>query len=310
MKQMERGIEDYLKLRRTLGFKLYSHDKTLRDFVQFMKQRNARHITTALVLRWATLPGSSQPGWWSERYRRARLFAQHWSSTDPRTEVPPPGVLRHEYRRPAPRIFTNQEVSRIIRATAQLPVDALDQRTYATVFGLLAATGLRIGEALALDCETVDLSEAVLQIRETKFLKSRIVPIHGTTCTALREYVRYRDPRSCTSRTNSFFVLAEGQRPTRKHVYCTLQKIARGIGMTGGPGKRNLRLHEFRHTFVVRTLVRWYRAGVDVDARLPALSTYLGHGSVAATYWYISAVPELLALASGRLEKTFIGETR
>lgn len=303
--RIEHGIEEYLRLRRSLGFKLCTYDVTLREFARFIRQRRAKRITTALVLHWATLPAARRPGWWSERYRRARLFAQYWSSRDSRTEVPPPGLVRHAYRRPAPRIFTNDELARIMRGAADLAIDSLDRRTLTCIYGLLAATGLRIGEALALDRDAVDLCAAVLHIRETKFMKSRLVPIHRTTCSALAEYAKHRGVCPSTTSTDSFFALADGRRPTRKQVYCTLQKLARAVGVTPAEGKRHIRLHEFRHTFVVKTLVRWYRSGVDVDARLPALSTYLGHSCPAATYWYISAVPELLALASGRLARAF-----
>lgn len=302
--RIEHGIDEYLRLRRALGFKLYTHDVTLREFARFIRQQHAKHITTALVLHWATLP-ARQPGWCSERYRRARLFAQYWSSRDSRTQVPPPGLVRHEYRRPTPRIFTDGEVAKIIRGAANLPMDAMDCRTFACIYGLLAATGLRIGEALALNRDAVDLKTALLHIRETKFMKSRVVPIHRTTCSALAEYARLRNVCPSTASANAFFTFADGRRPTRKQVYCTLQTLARAVGVSPAEGKRHVRLHEFRHTFVVKTLVRWYRSGVNVDAWLPALSTYLGHSCPAATYWYISAVPELLALASGRLARAF-----
>jgi integrase len=212
-------------------------------------------------------------------------------------------MLPHRYGRTPPYIYTDGEIRRLIAVARQLPsATGLRAATYATLLGLLAVTGLRISEALALNRADVNWSEAVLTIRRTKFGKSRLVPVHPSTQRALRRYTRLRDRVYPTPPTESVFVSERGARLTQWTVRYTFNRLSRRIGLRGPADRRGPRLHDLRHRLAVDTLLRWYRAGVDVERHLPALSTYLGHGHVADTYWYLSAVPELLRLAAARLE--------
>jgi integrase len=275
----------------------------LPQFAAFLEQEGASSITRELALRWATHPANAHPAHWATRLSTVRRFAQFWSASDPRTEVPPLGLLPYRYRRTPPYIYTAGEIRRLIDAAKQLPSPTgLRPATYATLFGLLAVTGLRISEALALNRADVDGAEAVLIIRRTKFGKSRLVPVHPSTQRALRRYTRGRDRVHPTPTTESFFVSERGARLTQWTVRYTFNRLSRRIGLRGPADRRGPRLHDFRHRLAVDTLLRWYRAGVDVERHLPELSTYLGHGHIADTYWYLSAVPELLRLAAARLE--------
>ena len=303
MSPLRTAVDEYLALRRGLGFSLRGPGALLRQFAAFFEREGASSITRELALRWATQPATTHPAHWATRLSTVRRFAQFWSASDPRTEVPPLGLLPHRYGRKPPYIYTEGEIRRLIAVARQLPsATGLRPATYATLLGLLAVTGLRISEALALNRADVDGAEAVLTIRRTKFGKSRLVPLHPSTQRALERYARRRDRVYPTPTTESVFVSERGARLTQWTVRYTFNRLSRRIGLRGPADRRGPRLHDFRHRVAVTTLLRWYRAGVDVERHLPALSTYLGHGHVADTYWYLSAVPELLRLAAARLE--------
>jgi len=303
MSPLRTAVDEYLALRRGLGFSLRGPGALLRQFAAFFEREGASSITRELALRWATQPATTHPAHWATRLSTVRRFAQFWSAADPRTEVPPLGLLPHRYGRKPPYIYTEGEIRRLIAVARQLPsATGLRPATYATLLGLLAVTGLRISEALALNRADVDGAEAVLTIRRTKFGKSRLVPLHPSTQRALERYARRRDRVYPTPTTESVFVSERGARLTQWTVRYTFNRLSRRIGLRGPADRRGPRLHDFRHRVAVTTLLRWYRAGVDVERHLPALSTYLGHGHVADTYWYLSAVPELLRLAAARLE--------
>jgi integrase len=303
MSPLRQAVDEYLALRRGLGFPLRQPGAMLHQFAAFLERAGAPSITRELALRWAQLPAHAQPAQWASRLRVVRRFAQFWSASDPRTEVPPLGLLPHRYGRTPPYIYTEGEIRRLIAVARQLPsATGLRPATYATLLGLLAVTGLRISEALALDRADVDWSEAVLTIRRTKFGKSRLVPVHPSTHRALRRYTRLRDRVYPKPTTESVFVSERGARLTAWTVRYTFNQLSRRMGLRGPADRRGPRLHDLRHRLAVATLLRWYRAGVDVERHLPELSTYLGHGHIADTYWYLSAVPELLRLAAARLE--------
>jgi len=303
MSPLRTAVDEYLALRQGLGFSLQLPGALLRDFATFLEREGASYITRELALRWAQHPATAQPAHWARRLSTVRRFAQFWSASDPRTEVPPLGLLPYRYRRTPPHLYTAGEIRRLIGAAQQLPsATGLRPATYATLLGLLAVTGLRISEALALNRDDVDWADAVLTIRRTKFGKSRLVPVHPSTTRALARYARRRDRVYPTPKTESVFVSERGARLTQWTVRWTFNRLSRGIGLRGPADRRGPRLHDFRHRLAVTTLLRWYRAGMDVERHLPALSTYLGHGHVADTYWYVSAVPELLRLAAARLE--------
>ena len=303
MSPLGTAVEEYLALRRGLGFSLRGPGARLRQFVAFLDRAGAPYITRELALRWAQQPANVQPATWASRLSAVRRFAQFWSAADPRTEVPPLGLLPHRYRRTAPYLYTEDEIRRLLGVAKQLPsATGLRPATYATLLGLLAVTGLRISEALALNRDDVNWAEAVLTIRRTKFGKSRLVPVHPSTTRALARYARRRDRVYPKPKTESLFVSERGARLTQWTVRYTFNQLSRRIGLRGPVDRRGPRLHDLRHRLAVTTLLRWYRAGMDVERHLPALSTYLGHGHVADTYWYVSAVPELLRLAAARLE--------
>jgi integrase/recombinase XerD len=299
------ALEAYLALRRGLGSELRQPGALLHRFVEFLDGERATVVTTELALRWAKAPANATPATWAQRLADVRRFATWLSATDPRTEIPPPGLLPDRYRRRPPYIYSDKEVERIVREAARLPSPSgMRAHTYATLFGLLAATGLRLGEALALDRDDVDLGAGVLAIRRAKFGKSRFVPIHDSVSRALRRYVRHRD--LCLPRPSSpAFLLSDGgTRVTQCSARYNFALVSRAVGLRPqGPRHhhgRGPRLHDMRHRLAAKTLVHWYREGRDVERELPKLSTYLGHVHVADTYWYIEAVPELLRLATER----------
>jgi len=304
MNPLRQAVEDYLAMRRALGFKLRLAAGMLREFASLAEAERASHITTALALRWATQPVGVQPAQWANRLGVVRRFARFLSASDPRTEVPPPGLLPYRYQRKPPYIYRDIEIRRLLQAAARIgSATGLRAASYSTLIGLLAVSGLRISEAIGLDDEDVDLSEGVLTIRRTKFGKSRLVPLHPSTTRALRGYLRTRDRIRPLRPSDAFFVGEQGRRLSEWTVRWTFNKLSRETGLRGPSERRGPRLHDFRHRLAVKTLIGWYRRGVDVEARLPVLSTYLGHGHVTDTYWYLSAVPELLRLAAERLER-------
>ncbi len=303
MTPVVKAVEEYLALRRALGFDLQRSARILRGFARYVEQQGASHLSTELALRWAKLPTEAQPVWWASRLGVVRRFAQYLSASDPRTEIPPMGLLPFRYRRKPPYLYSDGEVQALVSAASRIASPTgLRAATYSTLIGLLAVTGLRISEAIGLDDRDVDLADGVLTIRRTKFGKSRLVPLHRSTTRALRRYVWLRNRIHRVSACDGFFVGERGRRLTQWTVRWTFNKLSRATGLRGPTARRGPRLHDFRHRLAVKTLLRWYRRGVDVERQLPVLSTYLGHGHVTDTYWYLTAVPQLLRLAAQRLE--------
>ncbi len=307
MRSLSRSLEEYLALRRGLGFKLKEEGGLLSRFVSFLERKGASYITTEFALLWAVEPGNAQPSHWARRLRMVRLFAEYRSASDPRTEVPPKKLLPDIYRRKPPYIYSDEQIIRLMKAARELPstvpsTTGLRAQTYWTLLGLLAVTGMRISEALALNRENVDLDQAVLTIHETKFDKSRLVPVHKSTREVLQRYTHFRDRIYRKPRTQRFFVCERGTPLGYWGVLKTFVRLSREIGLRGPKDSHGPRIHDFRHRFAVTTLVHWYREGVDVERHIQELSTFLGHVKVADTYWYLSAVPELLQLAAKRVE--------
>jgi integrase len=234
-----------------------------------------------------------------------RGFAQYHHAVEPRTEIPPPDMLPYRPQRCTPYLYSDDEIAQLMEAARHLPSPTgLRACTYVTVFGLLASMGMRISELLALDNDDIDLEGGLLTIRCTKFRKSRCLPLHPTTRQALGRYMQRRNDVYPIPQSPSFFVSEQGTRLNKCTVRATFVRLSRQIGLRGPTDRRGPRLHDFRHRFAVQTLVRWYHEGVDVDRHLPELSTYLGHVKMSDTYWYLSATPELLGLATQRLEHT------
>jgi integrase len=277
--------------------------------VTFAEQQGAAHVTTDLALRWAQQPPGAQPATWALRLGVVRRFAVWLSASDRLTEVPPAGLLPWRYRRKRPYIYSDVEIEGLVRAAGRLPsATGHKGQTFSTIFGLLAVTGLRVSEALALDREDVDLQEGVLRIRRTKFGKSRLVAVHDSTRQILADYARARDRVIQRPASVAFFLSEKGDRVTEWATRYTFAKVSREVGLrqptTNCRHGRGPRLHDMRHRFAACTLLGWYRAGIDVEREIPKLATYLGHVHVNETYWYIEAVPELLGLATRRLEST------
>jgi integrase/recombinase XerD len=307
MSGLRQAAEDYLAMRRALGFSLDGQGRLLRSFIGYLEQAGATRITTDLALAWAT---STRPGVHPARHNHrlavVRAFARHLSALDPATEIPPAGLLPCRCRRVAPYLFTPGEIDALMRAAAGLrhPLRAL---TYQTLIGLLAVTGMRVGEACRLGRADADLDAGILTIRAGKLGKAREVPLHPTTSQALRAHGQQRDQLCRVVSTPGFFVNTRGGRLAARRVPGVFAELREAAGIHAIPGGRSPRTHDLRHAFCAASTLDWYRAGVDVQARLPLLSTYVGHVDPASTYWYLQAAPELLTLAAGRLER-FLGD--
>ncbi len=302
MTNLRSALERYLSLRQGLGYKYQQQARRLADFVSFMEARNAATITTTLAVEWATLPPGRHASW-TLRLTDARGFARHVANIDPTTEVPPAGILLG-LKRAKPHIYSDAEISALLAAALALPpTDGLRRWTYHCLFGLFAVTGMRLSEAISLQHGDVDLEDGVLTVRQTKFGKSRLIPLHSTTCGVLRGYADRRDAHLGSRCGPHFFVAERGGRLLHQYVHRVFWRLSRETGLRCPGDHSGPRVHDFRHRFAVRTLLGWYRDGTDVERQLPALSTYLGHACVRDTYWYLSACPELMQQAAQRLDQ-------
>jgi integrase len=299
---MEALVEEYLVRRRALGFALTIDASQLRNFARFADaEGHSGPLTVDLITRWAMQPGRRVRRFPGRRLDSIRQFARDRASVDPTNEVPSAGLLGPPRRRGVRHIYTEEQLVAILAEARKLrPAGGLRPLTYATLFGLLSACGLRISEALRLTCADVDLNGSVLVVRMTKFRKSRLVPLHPTTAHALRSYEQHRDGAVPRRKAAAFFVTKTGRAlpyPTVHHVF---QNLRVALGWDGAYPLP--RIHDIRHTFACRRLCAWYTAGVDAAAQIAALATYLGHAHITDTYWYLTASPELLALAARRFE--------
>ena len=298
-------VDEYLTARRGLGFGLETDEWFLRDFASHAERiGHSGPVTIELAVRWARSSRSSHPAQAARRLAIVRQFARYRALFDPATEVPPAGLLGSVRRRSTPHIYTEAEMAALLQqARCLLPRHGLRPATYAAYFALLVSTGLRLSEACRLTTDNADLVNGILTIRETKFRKSRLVPLHPTTTQALCRYADRRDACLAAPRSEYFFRTEHSPRLTRTAVESTFRRIRRRLHWTVQGRTRQPRIHDLRHTFVVRRLLRWHQEGADVDRRILALSTYLGHARVADTYWYCTAVPELLASTGQRFER-------
>jgi integrase/recombinase XerD len=303
MSPLAEHIEQYLALRRAVGFKLVGEAQLLAEFVKFAEQAGQRTVTTQAALAWARRPAGGSPNYLSRRLRAVRSFARYLHALDPACEVPPIELLPASKYRPAPYLYSDREILALMTAARTLR-PPLRAATFETLIGLLACTGLRIGEALRLDRDDCDPIHGLLTVRDSKFGKSREVLLDRSTVRALIDYGEIRDRLCPHPKEHSFFLTTRGTRPTHPTIYQPFQALLEQAGITHPSPIRRVRAHDLRHSFAVKTLLGWYRNGDDVAARMPLLSTYLGHVDPAATYWYLSAAPELLALAAERLEQT------
>ena len=307
MNTLRQAVQEYLSLRRGLGFKLREAGKQLLDFVKFMERHRASYVTQALALAWAQQPTNVQPAHWAQRLSVVRGFARHRSATDSRTQIPAPGLLPFRPKRARPYLYSDDEIRSLLRAALDMPCryerGELRPWSYHCLFGLLSVSGLRLGEARNLELQDVDLEAALLTVRGAKFGKSRLVPLHASTCNVLADYIARRN-RHCRARPVSsyLFVSSWGNRLDNADIHRTFYALSRQIGLRGLADSHGPRLHDMRHRFATNTLVRWYRSNQDPERRLPILSAYLGHVHVADTQWYLSGSPELMREAMRRLE--------
>lgn len=304
MNNLTQAIQDYLRLRQSVGFKLVQVESLLKDFGTFMAAQEASWVTTELALQWAVQPVNGQPEYWSKRLIAVRGFARYRSATDPRTEIPERGLLPNRPKRAKPHLYSEEEIGNLLVAAKALSHGTgLRGQTHYCLFGLLTVTGLRISEALALQRRDVDLQQGLLTIRGAKFGKSRLIPLHPSTRDALAQYASLRDATISHPVAANFLISECGRALRPSTVRDTFCKLSRQIGLRAPKDRNGPRLHDFRHRFATETLLRWYRAGDDVERLVPVLSTYLGHCRTSDTYWYISACPELMGEAARLLDK-------
>jgi len=298
MSNLHQILTDYLATRRAMGYKLQHADRRLLEFVESVLAQGSSCITTKLALQWATQPLGASPAWFASRLGLIRQFALYAQAFDPRTEVPPHHLICHVSRRPTPYIYSEQDIQRLLEV-ARTQRHRLSAWTDGTLLGLLAVTGMRVGEAIRLDRRDLDHHRALLVVRETKFGKSRELPLHRSTVEALRRYARTRDRLIPLQYSSRLFLSRSGKPLFYSNVHLRFHRLIDRAGLATASPHRP-RIHDLRHTFASRTLIGWYRSGVEVQSRLPLLSTYLGHRDPTMTYWYLTAVPELLRLVSER----------
>lgn len=294
---------DYVATRRAMGYKFAYLGQMVTQFAAYLDSAGAEHLTLTHALSWAKQPADGAPVWWAVRLGTARGFARYLSALDPATEIPPAGLLPEPSHGIVPYIYSDQDVAALRRAAGRLcPEHRAD--TYQTLIGVLAVTGMRVGESVRVDRDDVDRDEGLLTIRNTKFGKSRQLPLHPTTVEALADYARRRDERHPRPKSPSFFTSTTGTRLLPGQRLHRIPRLVREVGLTSPNRHRPPRLHDLRHSFAVRSVIGWYRDGADVERRLPLLSTWLGHTEPKHTYWYLSGVPELLELIADRIDAT------
>lgn len=302
-------IEEYLQHRRQLGFRLEAPGRTLRSLGRYAKQiGHSGPLTTELALKWVQLPSSAAPLWWARRLQIVRQFARFWTALDPRTQVPPAGIFGPAHSRSPVHIYCPSELRALFEATdVLLTAGRLQAFSFRTILGLLACTGVRVSEALRLQDQDIDWVNATLTVRRSKFGRSRCLPVDASVLAQLRSYQQKRRKAHPAPLRPAFFLTAKGRPWSRSHAERTFRRLRAHLGWNQSPLPR---LYDFRHAFAIKTLMRWYRQGEDVGSKLLALSAYLGHRNISCTYWYLTAVPELLALGSQRLVAVLEGGIR
>ncbi|GAA4984718.1 integrase [Nonomuraea thailandensis] len=300
MTDFQAAAEQYLALRRALGFKLTQSQRMLNSFTRYLHEQEAAVITTQIALEWSVLPAQASRWWWRQRLSVVRGFARYLQAFDPATEIPPTGLIYSPVPRAIPYAFSEYDVAALMTAAGALD-PPLRAATYRTLIGLVAITGMRIGEAIALDDDDVRPHDRLIVVRDTKFGKSRQLVIHPTAAAALADYARTRQHHRPHPVTSAFFVSTVGTRLHYPNVSALFRRLAGQAGLSH-PDNRSPRMHDLRHGFAMTTLAGWHADGIDAEPLLPVLSAYLGHATPAGTYWYLSATPGLLGQAARRLE--------
>ncbi|MGH3692789.1 MAG: tyrosine-type recombinase/integrase [Pseudonocardiaceae bacterium] len=301
MSGLHRQLQNYLTIRRAMGFKMERHAKLLGQFTDHLAAHDATTLTIEHALAWAGAPSAADPRWWAARLSMVRGFAVYLHALDPAHQVPPRGLMPGGPRRTVvPYLYTDPEIAALLHAAGALS-GPLRAATYQTLIRLLAVTGMRVGEAIGLDREDLNEGLGLLTMHGTKFGKSRQLPLHPSASAGLRDYLDLRDRLQPEPRTSALLLSTRGFRLRYERVWETFHRLVGQAELTPRSPGCTPRIHDLRHTFAVTTLLGWYRDGADVRAMLPRLSTYLGHVDPKHTYWYLSAAPELLALAADRL---------
>ena len=306
MSALSAHVDDYLRLRRGLGFKLAFEGVVLPRFVEYLHAAGATSVRTELAIAWAQLPQGVAPISWSHRLGAVRGFARYMTTIDASTQVPPAGVFGGQGPRPTPYLWSEQDIRRLLTAARDLQTP-FRAATYESFLGLLAVSGMRSGEAMSLQAKDVDLDAGVITVSQAKFGRTRLIPLHPSTTTQLASYAGRRGELHRQPRSKTFFVSDAGTCLKSSTVDHTFRQMVTGLGLASSTV--HPRMHDLRHAFAVRTLINWHLAGHDIETRIPALVSYLGHVSPASTYWYLSASPELMELAAGRLEEHFGGRS-
>jgi integrase len=301
MSPLQPALDDYLTIRRALGYKLARAEKLLGQYLDYLDDHDQQLVTVENAVAWATLPAAGDPNWWAYRLTCVRSFAKYLNALDPDHQVPPADVVPHKPRRATPYLYSEEEILALIAAASSLRFE-LRRATYRTLIGLLSVTGMRVGEAIRLDNTDIDLKHGVVTVRETKFGKTRELPLHASTVDALQEYLRLRDRACPEPRVDAVLITPVGTRLLYCGVNWTFLQLVERAGLKPRSARCRPTLHSFRHSFAVRTLLDWYHDGLEVQPRLPLLSTYLGHVHPRDSYWYLEAAPELLGIAADRLE--------
>jgi integrase/recombinase XerD len=303
MKSLKTLLNDYLKLRWRLGFKSYNTSSILNYFVEFLKSKKAKHISNELSLCFATINPNYKMTTCEFRLSVIRQFALYLSTIDPNTEVPPHNLLPSVRKHRLPYIYSDQEIIDLMQCLDDGTRNALDQYTFQTLFGLLAVTGMRAGEAFRLEQADVDTVNRIITIRQSKFGKSRYIPIHKTTAEALKRYFEYKDKVLPNPKSSQFFINHHGFSIAKSTIRNIFHRRLKKVGIKNKVGHATPRIADLRHSFSIKTLLNWYRNGVkNIDHCIPLLSTYLGHVNPTNTYWYITETPELLNFAIKRLK--------
>lgn len=307
MSRLRLELSNYLALRRSLGFKLERSGQLLELFVSYLEAQGAERITTELALAWATAPVDTDPSWHGVRLAATRGFASYFATVDPQSQVPPADLLRAKSRRAVPFFYSKQDVTALMTKARSLR-SPLVAANYETLIGLLWATGMRVGEAISLDRCDVDLDDALVVVRHTKFNKSREVPVHPTTATALLRYAKLRDLHCPRPSSPRFFVSTKGTGLIYKNVHYVFHELVKQVGLSSSVPRCRPRIHDVRHSFAVRvmTAIEEREGPEAAEVARTRLSAYLGHFNVASTYWYLEATPELLETATARLETSLL----
>jgi integrase/recombinase XerD len=300
------ALGDYLALRRALGFKLAAAGRLLGQFVDYLSEHGVGMPTTDDALAWANLPACASANWRAIRLSVVRGFASYLHGLDASVEVPSADLIRRGPDRATPYLYADSEIRGLLAAAGEL-WPPLRAATYQTLIGLLATCGLRVSEAIALNSTDLDPDEGLLVIRETKFAKSRLVPLHSTTQARLAAYITLRDETRAHPLCPALLISGTGTRLHHSNVSLTFAGLAQHVGITRRSAVCRPRLHDLRHSYAVATVLDLYRTGADVPAMMPRLATYLGHTDPKHTFWYLTAAPELMALAGQRLD-TYLGD--